>query len=269
MMKHMASSMISGLLAIIIYCILIALLVFYFNTRSEEKSKHFVKKDEHRIQVSLASPQKVTMPKKSLPKVAQTLKKKPKKRVKVKKRLKPKSRKSVVKKSVPKKHRVKKKNKRKREHNRTKATQKASNLFKNIKTVKREKLTLKVTDKPMKRVQKKSIIKVSSMSASERINASLKSQKVYHSGVENAYFAKVQAMLEEWPAQSGYAGEKAKVILYIKPSGLFRFKIVSHSAMATFNRDLELFLEQLQVHGFGRHQGGRTYIFEAEFIAKE
>jgi protein TonB len=76
-------------------------------------------------------------------------------------------------------------------------------------------------------------------------------------------------MLEDWPAQSDYAGEKAKVILYIEPSGFFEFKVVSQSNIPAFNRGLEEFLEQLQIAGFGPHNAGRTYKFEAEFIAKD
>ena len=76
-------------------------------------------------------------------------------------------------------------------------------------------------------------------------------------------------MLEGWPAQSEYAGEKVKVLLYIQPSGFFEFKIKSASRNPDFNRGLTEYLEQLQEFGFGRHNGGRTYNFEAEFIAKE
>jgi len=105
-------------------------------------------------------------------------------------------------------------------------------------------------------------------SATSRINNSLKNQKSKQTGVESAYLAKVQSLLEGWPAQSEYAGEKVKVILYIRPSGFFDFKIKSASQNHDFNIGLTEYLEQLQEFGFGRHKGGRTYNFEAEFIAK-
>jgi len=260
MTKHY-STFFSGILAFLVYFMLIALLVFYFNSRSEEKSKHFVKKDEHRIQVALATPKKVTLPK---TKIKQKAKVKPKQNPKTKPKLKKREKKKVIKEKI-----VKKKIVKNRDHNRSKPKKKARDLFKNIKTSKKKKLHILITDKPVKTRPKHNLIHVTEMSATERIEASLKSQKQSDSGVENAYFAKVQRMLEEWPAQSDYAGEKAKVILYIKPSGYFTFKVVSHSNIPAFNRRLEEFLEQLQITGFGPHKAGRTYTFEAEFIAKD
>jgi protein TonB len=254
-MSRYSSTTISGILAFAVYFILVGLLIFYFNTRNEDKSRHFVKKDEHRIQVSLSSPKKVTAPKK-----------KTKKKTKVKPKTKPKTKpkqKKIIKEKV-----IKKKTVKKRDLNVSKSKRQTRDLFKNVKTSKK-KLKIQVSDRPIKTKPKKDIIKVSSMSASERINASLQSRKASDSGVENAYFAKVQRMLEDWPAQSDYAGEKAKVILYIKPSGFFKFRVVSQSSIPAFNRGLEEFLEQLQITGFGPHNAGRTYKFEAEFIAKD
>ena len=94
-------------------------------------------------------------------------------------------------------------------------------------------------------------------------------QKQMDSGVEDDYLSKVQSMLEGWPAQSEYAGEKVKVILYIDPTGFFEFKVKSASNNPNFNAGLMEYLEQLQEFGFGRHKGNRTYNFEAEFIVKE
>ena len=76
-------------------------------------------------------------------------------------------------------------------------------------------------------------------------------------------------MLDGWPAQSEYAGEKLKVILYINPTGFFEFKLKTASNNQDFNTGLTEYLKQLQDIGFGRHKGERTYQFEAEFIAKE
>jgi len=260
-MSRYSSTTISGILAFAAYFLMIGLFVFYFNTRSEDKSKHFVKKDEHRIHVALSAPKKVTTPKK---KIKKKIKIKSKKKSKIKSKPKKISKKKVIKEKVVKKKIVKKK-----DQNSTKPKKKAKDLFKNIKTSKKKKLQIQISDKPIKSKSKSNLIHVSKMSASERINASLHANKKGDSGVENAYFAHVQSMLEEWPAQSDYAGEKAKVILYIEPSGFFKFKIVSHSNIPAFNRGLEEFLEELQLEGFGPHHAGRTYKFEAEFIAKE
>jgi len=264
MMKIKPSKLIPGVLAVGIYLFVIGLLVFYFNTRTEEKSKTYVKKDEHRIQVALPSTKK---PKTTKKKEKSKAKKKTAKKHKPKQKPKTSAKKRVIKEKVVKKKKVKK-----RDVNKTKAKKKnhAKDLFADLKAPKKKSL-IKVTDKPVNVKPKKDFIKVtdSKKTASERINASLKNQKSARSGVENAYLAKVQSMLEGWPAQSEYAGEKVKVLLYIHPSGFFEFKIKSASRNPDFNRGLTEYLEQLQEFGFGRHNGGRTYNFEAEFIAKE
>ncbi|AKF24512.1 hypothetical protein YH65_03245 [Sulfurovum lithotrophicum] len=258
-MTKYSFTVISGVLAFLAYFTVIALLIFYFNTRDETKKEHFVKKNENRIQVALASPKKVTVPKK---------KAKPKLKPKHKPKTKPKKKKTTHKKVIKEKV-VKKKIVRKKDINATKPKKKARDLFKNVKTSKKKKLNIRVSDKPIKTKSKNDLIKVSSMSASERINASLQSKQKSDRGVENAYFAHVQRMLEEWPAQSNYAGEKATVILTIQPSGYFEFRIVSQSNIPAFNHGLREFLEQLQEIGFGPHHAGRPYRFEAEFIAKD
>ena len=256
------SKLIPGAMAIGIYLVVLGLLVFYFNTRTEEKVKNYVKKDEHRIQVALSSSQPKSVTKKKE-------KAKPKKKVQKKSTPKPKpsKKKKVIKEKIVKKKAVKKKVVKKKKPKKKNNTK---DLFANVKAPKKKNL-INVTDKPVKAKPKQNLIKVTDnpVSASERINNSLKNQKNKQSGVENAYLAKVQSMLEGWPAQSEYAGEKVKVLLYIHPSGFFEFKIKSASRNPDFNRGLTEYLEQLQEFGFGRHNGGRTYNFEAEFIAKE
>jgi protein TonB len=260
------SKLIPGALAIGIYFLLIGLLLFYFNTRSEEKSKHYVKKDEHRIQVSLSAPKK-SVKSKHVKKKSEV---KTKKRVVHKKSIKPKHRK-IAKKKI-KKEKIVKKHIKKKDTNLTKRKKhkRVKDLFANVKTVKKKNL-IKISDKPIKIKSKNNFIKVTEKhkSASERINSSLKNQKSSDSGVENAYLAKVQSMLEGWPAQSEYAGQKVKVILYINPTGFFEFKLKRVSNNQDFNNGLTEYLKQLQEIGFGRHKGKRTYNFEAEFIAKE
>ena len=263
-----SSTFISGVLAFGIYFILIGLLIFYFNTRDEKKSVRYVKKDEHRIQVAISAPKKVAKTKSVKPKVKP--KTKPKK-PKVKPKPKPKK---VLKKKVIKEKVVKKKLVKKKDENLTKAKKvtKPKDLFANVsssKKITKPKLDMKITEKPVK-PKKSKLIKVSDKpSASQLVSNSLKVQKSSDSGVENAYLAKVQSLLEGWPAQSDYAGEKVKVLLEIEPSGFFEFKIKSASNNYDFNDGLIEYLEQLQEMGFGRHKGNRTYQFEAEFIAKE
>jgi protein TonB len=268
-----ASRYIPGVLAIGIYFTVIGLLVFYFNTRSEEKSKRYVKKDEHRIQVAFSAAKKFEKPKVVKIKDEALTKKKPKTKSKPKKVVKKKvAKKKVVKKKVIKEKVIKKKKSIKKDVNKTKQKKKysAKNLFANVKAPKKKNIK-KVSKKPVKREPKKTLIKVTDnpKSATQRINSSLKNQKSSDSGVENAYLAKVQSMLEGWPAQSEYAGEKVKVMLYIKPTGFFEFKLKTVSNSQDFNRGLTEYLKQLQDIGFGRHKGERTYQFEAEFIAKE
>jgi len=265
MTKFTPSKLIPGILAVVIYLLVVGLLIFYFNTKNETKSKQYVKKDEHRIQVALAEPSKAKQ-KKVIKK-----KKKVSPKKSVVKKTKPKPKKSTQKKVIKEKI-VKKKKVKKRDVNKTRPKKKnsAKDLFANVKTTPKKSL-IKVTDKPIKSKPKSDLIKVldKPKSASERVNASLKNQKNKRSGVENAYLAKVQHMLEGWPAQSDYAGEKVKVILHIRESGFFDFKIKSASRNPNFNAGLTAYLEQLQEFGFGAHKGGRTYHFEAEFIAKE
>lgn len=251
-----------GTLAFAIYFLLVGLLVYYFNTRHEDKGKHYVKKDEHRIQVAISAS------KQNHPKTVKKHNSQPKPKHVVKKRRKPKPKK-IAKKHVLKEKLVKKHVK-KRDTNRTKPKKKAIDLFANLKTAKKKNF-IQVSDKPIKTKPKNHIIKITDKpkSASERISHSLKEQKSLDSGVESAYLAKVQSMLEGWPAQSEYAGEKVKVLLKIDPTGSFEFELKTASNNENFNNGLIEYLKQLQEIGFGRHKGSRTYQFEAEFIAKE
>jgi len=256
-----------GAAAVGIYMFIVGLLLFYFNTREEKKPVRYVKKDEHRIQVALSPAKKVEKKKIEKKKVTPPKITKPKPKPKPKKVVK----KKVEKKKVIKEKVVKKKIVKKKDENLTKPKiKKTTDLFAKVKTPQKKNL-IQVTDKPVKEKPKKNIIKVTDdpLSASQRISDSLKKQKSSNSGEVNAYFAKVKAMLEAWPAQSEFAGEQATVLLYIKPSGRFEFQVTSGSDVDEFNIGLLSFLKQLQSIGFGKHNAGRTYEFEAEFIAKE
>ena len=250
-----------GGIAVGIYLLVVGLLVFYFNHKETHQKKRYVKKNEHRIQVALSAPKKKVLPKKKKPektKPKRTLQPKhtPKKKTKQKK---------VIKENVVKKKPVKQK-----DQNLTKPKKKkAKDLFKNIKA--KKKPLIKVSDKPIVSKPKKQLFEMKDrpMSASERISSSLKKQKQMDSGVEDSYLAHVQEMLEGWPAQSDFAGEKVKVLLKIDPTGHFEFTLKRKSANPAFNSALTEYLKQLQEFGFGPHKGSRTYLFEAEFIAKE
>ncbi len=247
-----------GIVSVGIYLLLIGLLFFYFNHRTKEQRKHYVKKDEHRIQVGLSSPAQKTDPQKRVSSAIRPKQTKPLKRPTFSKS----SHKKVIKERVVKKSTKKKPSK-------PKPKKKAKDLFKHIKTEKKP--LIKVTDKPIKPKPKKRLFEMKERrtSASERIKESLKEQKNKDSGIENSYLAHVQEMLEGWPAQSDFAGEKVKVHLKIDPTGHFEFIIKRKSRNPEFNRALSAYLKQLQEFGFGPHKGSRTYLFEAEFIAKE
>ncbi|MCF6243986.1 MAG: TonB C-terminal domain-containing protein [Sulfurovum sp.] len=260
-----------GIISFGIYLLLLFLLIYYFNTKNIDKSKTYVKKNAERIQVALATTKEIskevkksTTQKKPVPK-KKSIKKKELKPVDTKKKiLKEKIVKKIVKKKPikPKKKNIKKEN--------LKKPKKTLDLFSDVKVMEK-KLDINMTDKPINTTPNSNLIKVveKRKSATERISSSLKVQESTRSGEENEYFAKVQSMLEDWPAQSDFAGEKAKVVLFIKPSGRFEFKVKSGSSIDAFNEGLIAFLEQLQSIGFGEHIGEKTYEYEAEFIAKE
>ncbi len=264
-MKEKNLRIIWGVVAVGIYLFVVSLLLLYFNYHDSETKKHYVKKDEHRIQVGLSAPRKKALPKKHKKKESRKKQVSKPKKVHMKPAKKVQSHKKVIKERL-----VKKRIKRK-DINATKLKRrKTKDLFASIKTPKKRPV-IKVTDKPIKRKPKKQLFEMKDvpMSASERIKHSLKKQKSYDSGVEDSYLAKVQEMLEAWPAQSDFAGEKVKVHLKIDPTGHFEFEIKRRSQNPVFNQALTEFLEQLQEFGFGPHRGSRTYLFEAEFIAKD
>jgi len=272
------SQLVAGILSVGIYIFVVLLLVLYFNDKQHNKAKRYVKKNEHRIQVSLASDTQV--PAILKPKVKHRVKPKPKS--KPKKTPPKKTRHSVVKKPKVHKKITKKEPKRvqkkvihkkvvQKDTNRTKKhIVKKQDLFASIKVPKKHNI-LVISDKPIVSKPKNNLIKISDKkpSALQKVNNSLRKQKSMDSGVTNLYLARVQEMLEDWPAQSDFAGQSVKVLLYIKPSGMFDFEIKSASTNPEFNQALVDYLKQLQVFGFGKHEGSRTYRFEANFVAKE
>jgi protein TonB len=269
-------------IAFAVYFTLIGLLLFYFNHHNSQKSIHFVKKDEKRIQLATSSPTKAikikTIIKKSPQKPKKALKAKTKPKIITKPKVKPIEKKSLIKEKIVKKNRLKK-----RDENKTKPKPKKINrpkhkVEKEIKKIVKQKkasdlfssVNTGTKNVEIKKVEKnKILVKEKPQSASKKISETIKNQKQSDSGIENAYFAKVQSLLETWPAQSDYAGEKAMVRIYVKPTGMFEFKVKSQSENVDFNLGLIDFLMQLQRIGLGRHNAGKTYEFEVEFIAKE
>ncbi|MFT7824201.1 MAG: TonB C-terminal domain-containing protein [Sulfurimonas sp.] len=251
-----------------VYFLIIGLLIFYFNSKTRQESKHYVKKNEDRIRVSLAAPEKKKSGKpkrKQQKKSSAKPKPKPKKKVTAKK---PKPTKKVIKEKVVKKVKPKVK---KPEPKRVppKKVNKPKSLFDSVSSSK-PKERIKEKEKPAEAKPKLDIIKTKEkVSASELVSSSLKIDKSSDRGIENEYLAKIEEKLQGWPAQSEYAGEKARVALVIEPSGMFTFRIISASNIPEFNQGLEVYLKQLQRLGFGPHKGERAYELDVEFIAKE
>ena len=263
-----SSTLISGLLAFGIYISVIGILLFYFNTRDQEKPLHYVKKNEERIRVTMSTPK---------PQVKKEIKKQPKKVVKPKPKPKPKKtvkkkevKKKVIKEKVVKKAKVVKK---KQDLNTTKPKKvnKPKDLFANISATKKveKPKPVKAVETPVKPKKSNSIKVSEKISAAELVSNTLKIQKKSDSGIENAYLAMIEEKLKGWPAQSEYAGEKAKVWIKVEPSGIFRFKVISASGNEAFNSGLIAYLKQLQKIGFGPHKGNRPYELDVEFIANE
>ncbi len=146
-------------------------------------------------------------------------------------------------------------------------TKETSDLFANVKSdvpvVQTSKT--KQSSKPSLSVTTKTF-KPSSSEASQRINKEFAKQG--NAGVEDAYKSKVKSILQGWPAQSSYAGERAKISFVIQPNGDFDFKIIQPSANEEFNQGLVQYLKQLQRVGFGPHAGSRAYLFDVNFIAE-
>ncbi len=258
-MRGKSSTFISGVVAVGIYVLLVTVLLVYFNSRQTQKPVHYVKKDEHRIRVSMGGP-KTEVKKKS----EKVKKKKVKERVKERIKKPKDTRKKVIKEKIVKKPKVTKKPKKVVKKEPPKKVNKPKDLFASVATKKKPERK-KVKDQSSK---KKVISKPKAKSASELFSESIKEQKRSDSGIENAYLAAIEEKLKGWPAQSEYAGERVKVWLQIETDGTFIFKIRSASSNDTFNEELIIYLEQLQKFGFGPHKGRRAYEIDVEFIAK-
>jgi protein TonB len=247
-----------GAISIFFYLSLLFVLVLYFNDSKKEKSLHFVKKNETKIQVQISTPTKAVKSK-SKPTVTKEKKKKAKPTVKksIKNQTKPLIKKRKPKptiKKVSKKPKIKKKVKK----------QSINELFSNAPKSKKPSSHKKVSKKV-----DTSHTKVKKQSASALFSKSKSTRKKQDKGTKNAYWALVSDKLMGWPAQSEYAGEKAKVWMKINPDGHFIFKIVTFSKNSDFNEGLRSYLKQLNRFGLGKHKAKRAYEINVDFIATD
>jgi len=226
--------------AIVIYLVLIVA-VFYaaFYTSPLPKAKNYTEKKSEIIEVSLGSPNSHT---KNIKKKKYKKKKKHTKRKKIVKKVR------NVKKELKKVSKVKKSKRAKKKILKKHTKPKAASLFKNLPKGIED-------DKPQ--------------SVKPKGNSGKSTKKVNkNSGIQNAYFAKIQNTLKGWPAQSNFVGEKIRVELTVYPTGLFDYKILYRSLNPEFNRSLKSYLEQLKRFGFGPHSNPKPYHIIVEFIAK-
>ena len=295
-MMEKNSKLVSGALAFGIYFALLGVLLYYFNVHNAKKSIHYVEKNEHRIQVSISSPIQKTkseskaaphskpapkpQPKpikkpepKPIPEPAAKPKPAPKPIPKPTPKPTPKPKPVPAEKPLPREKvvpkAVEKPVQKPEEKKQPPKVVKTSDLFAKVNTPEKKDI-VKPSETPAESKPVNNMIKVSDKpSASDLVSNSLKIQKNSDSGVENAYFAKVEKILQGWPAQSEFAGEKAKVWFKVQVDGSFQFRIITGSSAPGFNEGLEAYLTQLQKIGFGPHQGGRPYELDVEFEANE
>jgi len=258
-----SSTIISGFFAVGIYILLLLLLVFYFNAREKIKPIHYVKKNEDKIRVSLAS--EPIKPEIKSPKVSKPIATKKETVKKVKD-----TRKKVIKEKIVKKVKPKKKPKEKPKE-KPKKVNKPKSLFENIKTSKKPKEKPKKQEK-LKAKNPKFVEKPKKKSASEILSESMKVQKASDRGAKNSYLAGAEEKLKQgWYSQSSFIDGIGQAFVRIKvsPSGHFTFKILKYSSNPNFNTLLKAYLEQYQKIGLGRHKGNRPYDIDVEFEAKE
>ncbi len=217
----------------------------------EKKAKNFVEKKSDIIEVSLGSPVKpkstksITQKRDEKKEPKKTEKKEPKKVVKKVRNIK-----ETSKTSKPIKHtkkaikthtkRVKPTHKKPTKTNKRTKPTKASSLFKKLpKGIK--------DDKPI----------------NKRAGKSGKSIKKVNQGkgLVDKYKAKVTSILRSWQAQSNFAGEKIKIELIIYSTGLFEYKILSHSLNPELNKSLKSYLDRLKSVGFGPHSSPKPLNF--------
>lgn len=107
-------------------------------------------------------------------------------------------------------------------------------------------------------------------SAADRIKNSHQSgrtsTKNQDSGVKNAYIARVKRHLNNWSAQSNYAGHNATIKLTIRNNGKFRY-VITRTSSGSLSSGLREFLAQLNRMGLGRHDKSSAYVITVHFKA--
>jgi hypothetical protein len=243
-----------GIAALAFYALLVFLLILFFNDR--DRSKRYVPKRAHTIEVSLTS--------------APPVKQKPKPIAKKERKRKvatplP----SVVKKaaSTPKPRPAKP---------RPKAI---ASLFEGIKVdeptdsrparlANAPKIKYKTASKEEKekKEEAKKLIRDINFSKTAIEMAS----KSGGEGEIDAYMSKLYRILySSWHPESFYAGSKAMVRLTISPDGSFRYRVLYPSDNQGFNEGLIEYLDTLQHSGLPSHDRGKPLVIDVEFKAKE
>jgi len=229
----------SAVIAVGVYLFLVTIVFYYFNYRNSKKSLHYVAKSSRTLSVTLtASGERAP------------------KKVDKKKVLQKKSRKHQQKvRNISSKNPQKQKSKRQK---------------KSVKKVKTKSLfaSVKTRAKPDKKREKRSIQGNKGVVLS-RNNSRLKKEEKQDKGIENKYFASIEAKLRGWPAQVNYAGETISVQLTVYRTGAFDFQVKRHSANSEFNKALVAYLKQLQSIGLGSHNNEKPYEIEVLFEATE
>ncbi|MDD5406759.1 MAG: TonB C-terminal domain-containing protein [Sulfurovaceae bacterium] len=288
-----AYTLTSGIIAVAIYISIVGLLFWYFSYKSKEED--FTTKNEQIVAVDLSSmpstknksnensklnqtkqeekplaselsikqQKEITLPQEQ---VENNLKSKPKE-IRVQKKAEPipvEKPKEIV--TKIKKQEIKKIQNDQLIQNKNNKPKNTGDLFANIKSD--APITPVSKPKPLasKQSTQTNTAKSTSNAASELINNEF--GKNGNKGVEDAYKSRVKSILQGWPAQSSYAGERAKISFVIQPNGDFDFKIIKPSSNEEFNQGLVQYLKQLQKVGFGPHAGSRAYLFDVDFIAE-
>ncbi|SFV61474.1 TonB-like; putative TolA function [hydrothermal vent metagenome] len=215
------------------------MLLYYFNHHTDKKNIHFVKKNSERVVVSLSGSKSRS---KSNSQVKKSKNSKKKKSLKDKKPIKKKKR-------VKKSKNIKKKK-----------------VSKSSKSTQKEKKTKKTKISKKNQKPKKINSLFDNIDDKKLIDSNKKKQD---RGVENAYFAKIQDILQGWNAQSDFAGESATIWVKINRDGSFKFKLLRPSNNLEFNNGLIEYIKQLQKIGFDPHKNSKSYELEVEFVAKE
>lgn len=253
--------LLSGVMAFVVYFGLLGLLFNYFNHHSKTKPIHYVEKNENRIAVSVSSPSS----KRAVEKISER-KTKPK----------PKKEKVIKKEKEPEPPKPKEVDEPKENSKKVKIVKKEIK-----KEIKLEPPKPKEIDKPKEKQQEKKKVKVSNLfdkinekqpekpKETKSVSDDIRKPEERDNGIENAYFAKVEKILQNWPSQSEFAGETVKVWLKLYSNGTFEFRVLSASNNQDFNNGLVQYLQQLQKIGFEPHQNSKPYELNVEFVAKE